>query len=129
MIAERFTFDSYAENEDSLFDGFHNPRERWNGWACPFFPMSECVRILDYVGQYSDELEIGYRLTGDTLEFCRETAEGSEWLPMEGRIVDGVKVFPLGAWGWVWDEFPRPIMLADGTCNKCGEPARDCGCL
>ena len=130
MIAERFTFDSYAENEDSLFNGFHDPRERWNGWACPFFPMSECVRILNYVGQYSDELEIGYRVAGDGLEWAIETDDGSpDWIPLKSRFVDGVEVFPLGSWGWVWDEFPCPIMLANGTCNKCAELARDCGCL
>jgi hypothetical protein len=130
MIAERFTFDSYAENEDSLFNGFHNPRERWNGWACPFFPMSECVRILNYVGQYQDELEVGYRLAGDGLEWAIETDDGSpDWITLKSRTVDGVEVFPLGSWGWVWDEFPRPIMLPDGTCNKCAELARDCGCL
>jgi hypothetical protein len=129
MIAERFTFDSYAENEDSIFEGFHNPRERWNGWACPFFPMSECVRIVNYLKQYQTDTEIGYRLNGDLVEVEFEIEGGSEWRTLEGRTVDGVKVFPLGSWGWVWDEFPRPIMLADGTCNKCAELARDCGCL
>lgn len=124
MIAERFTFN----DGDTSYDGFHDPHKRWNGWACPWFPLGECVRIVEDLSDECDESEIGYRIIDGVISFERETAEGSEWLPLAGRVVDGVEVFPVGAWGWVWDEFPRPIMLADGTCNKCGDYARDCVC-
>jgi len=124
MIAERFSFD----DGNTSYDGLHDPEKRWNGWACPWFPLGECVRILETVAQWEDESPSGYRMNGDVLEFNRETSSGDEWLPLDGRVVDGVEYFPVGAWGWVWDEFPRSIMLADGTCNKCGDYARDCVC-
>lgn len=119
MEAKRFTFD----DPSTSFAGFYNPSERWNGWACPFFPLDECKRILEYVGQWQDEFEVGYRLDGDTIKVCRETAQGEEWLPIEGRIVDGVEVFPLGAWGWIWDaiETPERPEFAVGFCEECQE--------
>jgi hypothetical protein len=119
MEAKRFTFDD-VENS---FAGFYNPRERWNGWACPFFPVDECARILEWIGQYQDELEIGFRLSGDTLECAREIEDGVEWLPTPSRVVDGVEVFPLGAWCWVWDEIETPERpeFAVGFCKECRE--------
>ena len=100
MIAERFTFDDGATS----YDGLHDPSRRWNGWACPWFPLGECVRILETVAQWEDESPSGYRMNGDVLEFNRETATGDEWLPLAGHVINGVECFPVGSWGWVWDE-------------------------
>jgi hypothetical protein len=43
-------------------------------------------------------------MNGDVLEFNRENATGDEWLPLAGHVINGVECFPVGSWGWVWDE-------------------------
>lgn len=41
-----------VDNEPPSFEGFHNPKQRWNGWATPLFKYEEYQKIVNY---YSDE--------------------------------------------------------------------------
>ena len=41
-----------VDKESPSFEGFHNPKERWNGWATPLFKYEEFKRIVNY---YSDK--------------------------------------------------------------------------
>ncbi len=41
-----------VDKEPPSFEGVHNPKERWNGWATPLFTYKEYQKIVNY---YSDE--------------------------------------------------------------------------
>lgn len=36
------------------FPGFHDPADRWNGWACPYFPPGTAEAVADYLGEPAD---------------------------------------------------------------------------
>lgn len=36
----------YRDGDDRGFPGWHDPAERWNGWACPRFTRSTLISIL-----------------------------------------------------------------------------------
>lgn len=46
LIPSRFTFDS---PDDPIFPGYHDPAERWNGWACPLVTREVLITVLDYL--------------------------------------------------------------------------------
>lgn len=39
---------SFGEPDEPIFDGWHFPHERWNGFACPFFTAEVKKQILDF---------------------------------------------------------------------------------
>jgi hypothetical protein len=105
---------------DTSYAGVHIPSERWNGWACPSFPLGECVRMLADMSKDQDAMEIGYRVSEGVIQF----EDGTGWQVLAGHVVDGVEVFAVGSWGWVWDEI-------DQACPYCGYVVEDvskCDC-
>lgn len=46
MIKAKFTFDP----EDSpVWEGYHDPGKRWNGWACPWFDVVTALEVATYL--------------------------------------------------------------------------------
>ena len=92
----RFTL---ADGE-TAFDGWANG-ELWNGWAMPRFEFAVCREILKSLG---DEQA---RFDGKADAFITvSNGEQEAWPAEQITISDGsqVKVYPLGAGSWIWEE-------------------------
>ena len=85
------------------FEGF-TADDRWTGWECPFFTRSEGLKLVEAWNAVSDE-ESGegparYDAESDHFEFTL----GGEVDSFEAQTVEGVKLYPIGAYGWCWEE-------------------------
>jgi len=93
---ERFTL---ADSEAS-FDGWSNG-ELWNGWAMPRFELAVCREILKSLGDVQARFE-------EEADAFVTVSNGEEetWPAEQIAISDGsqVKVYPLGAGSWIWEE-------------------------
>ena len=94
MEKAQFTID-----DGNHYEGIHDPSIRWNGWACPFFDFRTSVKILmngltDWEF-FEDRQVFQVRL--------HDEPEG-EYSEFEGQMIDGVMMYPIGAFSWVWDE-------------------------
>ena len=75
----------------------------WNGWACPWFTYPEALRFVDAWNAPVEDCGRGparYDSECDLFEF---TIEG-ETDRFEPEVIDGVKLYPIGAYGWCWEE-------------------------
>lgn len=73
---------------------------KWNGWACPTFPLRTAFEVLSDSGyQYDSEPINGFvSVWLDSDPDYEPWAEGVE-------IVHGQECLPIGAGSWIWDEF------------------------
>ncbi|MEN9675160.1 MAG: hypothetical protein RIS76_1056 [Verrucomicrobiota bacterium] len=92
---------------DGVHGRFHGwtAGESWNGWAKPMFELQEARRVISAMpelkGQYdaSDDRCITLSQDGE------EEAWNAELIQPDGGGT--VKVYPVGAGCWCWDEIPN----------------------
>ena len=86
---------------EGSFEGFTDG-DRWNGWECPRFTLDEGLRFVDSWNAPVEDCGRGparYDSEGDFFEF---TIEG-EIDRFVSELIDGVKLYPIGAYGWCWE--------------------------
>ena len=100
LRAGTFYLDGYPEDR---FEGFAREDERWNGWACPFFPGEGAHRIADFFAGLESS-GVAYRA-----EYDREAdafrfwdPDGDHWDEYESVEVGGRTLYPIGAYAWTW---------------------------
>ncbi len=88
---------------EGTFEAF-TADDHWNGWECPFFTRSEGLRLVEAWNAVSDEASgrgpSRYDGEADRFEFTL----GGEVDRFESEAVDGVMLYPIGAYGWCWEE-------------------------
>ena len=85
---------------ETAFDGWSNG-ELWNGWAMPRFEFGVCGVILKSIGDKRA------RFDGKRDAFVTVSNGEEELWPVElVTISDGtrIKVYPVGAGSWTWEE-------------------------
>jgi hypothetical protein len=84
-----------------LFSGWTNG-ERWNGWAMPHFELAEAQRLIAWLKNEKAQFD------GARDAFVTDSPDGEEelWQGLAVAISDGssLKVYPVGAGCWCWDE-------------------------
>lgn len=118
MILDKMTFKKRLVS----IDGVDTPAdlwayvvqgERWNGWALPFFVKEQADRVMVAFNKQPDVQHIDYVAYRDEyLAFdCESPHENPEVFIPEAIEVDGLVIhaYPLGAWGWTWDDDPMPV--------------------
>jgi hypothetical protein len=103
LVKDRFDIDGQIGNGGVV--GFHDPSDRWNGWAMPWFPIESVKIIKEWIHENSSSR---ITISDDGVfvmdyEDDEETPDFRGWRE-ESIIVDGVKLFGLGRGGWVWHE-------------------------
>ena len=99
-------FDNDQPNIEGITYGSH-----WNGWACPYFTYENgllIAKLLNDDEQWCIDRDLPvskliYLGTKDAFMYidgCYPD-EGEEITP---SIIDGVKYYPIGAFGWCWSE-------------------------
>jgi hypothetical protein len=102
---------SYFSLDDAFLPvmGYHDPKQNWNGWACPVFPMESVELILMYLGQPDpDDDGTGWEIVnGELFQFYMERGIEQERTKEEPIIVDGIACYNVGAFNWVWQKDKR----------------------
>lgn len=102
MAYVRSTFSLAGEG---MFFGYHIPNETWNGFACPFFPLSEVERIatlVDMMNSTDERCEVIVR--GDVVVIREESYTDMVTEEQVRTItVDGETLYGVGAFGWCWE--------------------------
>jgi len=125
MIPDRFTFNGYT-----FFAGWHDPANRWNGFAVPFFTLDTVRAIAGVVNPWHDSGDSPERIDIDDIGrvWCVSTycdGDGESRDEVEPVCVDGIDVFPVGGWAWTWEESGD----ACPVCHELPDPAIDsCTC-
>lgn len=88
--------------DDIIYQGFHDPEARWNGWAMPYFTRKTANAIVSDLPELEDGKPYGY-FEGDVCyiwDYGLEDYESYKPTTLEG--VDEL-VYGIGAGSWVWD--------------------------
>jgi hypothetical protein len=88
--------------DDKIYQGFHDPEARWNGWAMPYFTRTTANAIVSDLPELEDGKPYGY-FEGDVCfiyDYGLEDYESYKPTSLEG--VDEL-VYGIGAGSWVWD--------------------------
>ena len=98
----RHTFSLAGEG---MFWGVHRPNETWNGFACPYFSLSEVERIatlVDMMNSYVDELCVVV-VRGDVVVIREAPYDGEiTETPVATITVDGETFYGVGTFAWCW---------------------------
>ncbi len=92
---------------DDMFGGLpgYSFGNRWNGWACPYFPRESCNRIVAVVGKGAryDEASDAYGIPCD--DGSDQPTEFDSY-PARTIRLDGqeLKVWAIGNGSWTWQE-------------------------
>lgn len=98
MRPTRFSIDTYG---DRSFDGYTLDDE-WNGWACPYFTFDQASRIVEAHREHGWEAH--YDATKDEFVFSFDHDGISDPDAFPAVSIRGNKLYPVGAFGWVWSE-------------------------
>ena len=139
-MIERSRFCIDPIDHTTIFSGWHDPSDHWNGFACPAFPRTEIDRIIAWTRsecgpeQWVDgSLEVGtprFHWDREVL-IMTEYQEGREdryGRPDEDLIyVERIEpiegpLWSLGAGSWTWsvidDRYPTDPAELDAYCAK-----------
>jgi hypothetical protein len=88
-------------DSEAVFEGWTDGR-LWNGWAMPRFEKGEAERLVRWLGEGQGR----YDGAQDAFVTRAHCGEDEIWRAETVIISDGsaVKVYPIGAGSWVWDE-------------------------
>lgn len=93
-----------------------DPADRWNGWACPFFTREQLPALFAML----EEGDSKGRLDDDDIVRVVSPDYGEdEPEEFESTIVDGVQMWAVGAWCWVWQI--EIGTLTDVRCPGCNQ--------
>lgn len=94
----RFSID--AIGEDVLFDGF-TTGDTWNGWACPYFTFEQAQQLMRAYEE--NRMRAWYDQDFDAFSFKvgNDDSESDTFSVIE---VEGRKLYPIGAFCWIWEE-------------------------
>ena len=97
---EEIEFRAIRHRRD-ICEGF-TADDHWNGWECPYFTRSEGLKLVEAWNAVSDEAsERGpARHDNDRFEFTL----GGEVDTFGAESIEGVRLYPIGAYGWCWEE-------------------------
>jgi hypothetical protein len=89
-----------AESEEA-FDGWTDGR-CWNGWEMPRFEKVEAERLVGWLADKRGRFDA----ERDAFVTVSQDGEGEVWAAEVVTVSDGsaMKVYPVGAGAWIWDE-------------------------
>ncbi len=97
----RSTFELFGI--EGAFEAF-TADDHWNGWECPFFTREEGLRLVETWNTATDEASgrgpARYDGGKDQFEFTL----GGELDTFGAESVEEVTLYPIGAYGWCWEE-------------------------
>jgi hypothetical protein len=97
----KFSFEGLEESFTGWTDG-----KNWNGWAMPRFEFADAQRLIAALAQDGGKYDPG----ADAFITMMEASEPENWCAEIIDLPDGgtVKVYPIGAGSWIWEEADSP---------------------
>ena len=90
--------------EGQTFEGY-TQGEEWNGFACPYFTFQQAQTLVEAWRAAGHNAR--YDSEADCFAFEIVSGEGSDYDSFPAIEVDGLKVYPVGASCWIWEEMNR----------------------
>lgn len=90
--------DIFRINDGEGFAGIHEPNERWNGWAQPYFTIEVIRNIARWLESQCGE---GARIVTWQDGRAIEITYDGETYELPTCTIDGVTYYTTD--GWVWD--------------------------
>ena len=99
----------YLGDQQDIFSGYYDSKDRWNGWANPGFEKDEAERLAEVINTSNNKEILKYDANLDAfLEYDEATYEDEESAQYVGKdcdTEDGIKhLYFIGAYGWIWCE-------------------------
>ena len=88
--------------EGHTFEGYTQD-EKWNGFACPYFTYDQAMNIV--TAWQGTGTEAYYDPNSDSFYF--KMADSSDEVTedrFEAVRLHEMKLYPIGAFSWIWDE-------------------------
>jgi len=104
------------EDSEEVFVGWTDGR-RWNGWEMPRFERREAERLVRWLG----ESEGRFDEVRDAFVTRAHGGEEEVWAAETVVISDGsaLKVYPIGAGSWVWNEASGTELEVNAVYLRC----------
>lgn len=100
----------FCVDSGALYEGFHVPSCRWNGWATPMFELDVAKKIA--LDTYSDDYHIRWIDEANAFELVdKHSGEPDPWFfKAESIVVSGEQktVYAIGSGFWCWDDYDSP---------------------
>ncbi|MCA8452709.1 hypothetical protein LGN04_02095 [Burkholderia multivorans] len=78
----------------------------WNGWAMPFFTFEVAQEFAKDQNAVTTEEKLVYDEATDSFIYQTDYYPQEEWERFEATMIDGKKLYGIGAGSWTWDESP-----------------------
>jgi hypothetical protein len=100
LRASKFSLDPFNIRS---FDGY-SLDESWNGFACPYFTFEQAHCVVDVCRRFG--IRAWYEEESDQFVFVDEdeSSERNECEMFSATVIDGAKLYPIGAFSWIWEE-------------------------
>jgi hypothetical protein len=99
LVRSLFAID--PTSPEAIFEGFHDPTERWDIWATPRFERRQVDRIIAWVMNAPEE---GERLQWDGDVLVHDTGiDEPGWQPIR-FTPDARGRYGIGSYSWTWHE-------------------------
>lgn len=99
---------------EDVFDGWHDPGSRWNGFATPSFERAQAERVIAWVARsYADydpeNVPTTFAWDSDVLvQSDHEYDDGTSDEHIQRIEPDRHGRYPIGAYSWTWQEITIP---------------------
>lgn len=86
--------------EECKYMGF-TQGQYWNGWECPYFTLEVAQQVAKDFSVFDDKLI--YDEKSDSFIYSTEDYPEGEFDTFSPVIIDGKKLYPIGAFSWCWE--------------------------
>jgi hypothetical protein len=97
---------------EGAFEAF-TKGDQWNGWDCPFFTKAEGLKFVDAWNALSEDKAVSERGLArfDMKNDCFEFILSDEVDTIKAEVINGIQLYPIGAFGWCWEECNQGIAM------------------
>ena len=96
----------YLDAEPDVIHEGYTTGDTWNGFACPYFETDVAKDVAEQYIRIHEEDGSGrtaeYDPEREVFRFYEPVYD--EWDEVEPVEVDGLKLYPIGAYSWSWHE-------------------------
>jgi hypothetical protein len=106
MTPAKFRID--GTQGSAAFEGFHEPEKRWNGWACPSFPMDTVRALAEWLNTEGDEQFHKIEIDNSLVQLTSALNTEDQWTErVPSQVIftapdAAVVVYSVGAYAWTW---------------------------
>lgn len=82
---------------ECIHRAYLDPKDTWNGWACPYFDKTKVKRMVAWLSEFDDGLVYDETTDAFTTTYDPDAPES-----FMGTDIDGMHLYPIGNGSWTW---------------------------